>query len=101
CIEALLNKVIADARLFPPRCCGQNIDPEKVRILQGSSIMAAYNEKYGELADTNKIFCHVPDCSTYISKQHRSMGMELGSVRGATCPQCKSVTCVDCKGPKH
>ncbi|PPJ50189.1 hypothetical protein CBER1_05213 [Cercospora berteroae] len=45
CVEQRFKWAIADDALFPPRCCRQVIDPEKVKLLVDSKTMAEYHTK--------------------------------------------------------
>lgn len=45
CVEQRFKWAITDDALFPPRCCGQAIDPEKVNLLVDSKTMAEYQAK--------------------------------------------------------
>lgn len=45
CVEQRFKWAIADDALFPPRCCGQAIDLEKVKLLVDSKTMAEYHAK--------------------------------------------------------
>ena len=94
CLQELFNTSLVDESLFPPRCCRQPIDPEKIEEFLTPAIIAAHFEKKIEFETVDRTYCSDPRCSIFIHAEHIS-----GEC--ATCPECKKVTCTMCKAPSH
>ncbi|KFY00532.1 hypothetical protein O988_03272 [Pseudogymnoascus sp. VKM F-3808] len=94
CLQSLFKAAITDESLFPPRCCGQQIPLDKVRIFLTSELAQAFIEKKIEFETLNKTYCSVQTCSAFIDNSNIS-----GNV--GTCHECSSTTCTLCKAAAH
>lgn len=95
CVSALFRSAMTDESLFPPRCCrNHEISLDAARPLLSEELATRFQEKAIELRTTNRTYCHVPRCSTFIMPDTIT-----GDV--ATCATCGASTCALCKGPSH
>ncbi|KAF2717308.1 hypothetical protein K431DRAFT_233493 [Polychaeton citri CBS 116435] len=94
CLNSLFAATLKDETLYPPRCCRQPIPFDSVRLFLNGQLAAQFANKKEELDDKDKIYCHVPTCSTYINASHRVCDR-------ATCQACGERTCLVCKGSVH
>ena len=98
CLQKQFRLSMHDETLFPPRCCKTPYKIEQVRNLLGNELTAEFLGKYEELNDTDKIYCHVSTCSTYIATSYKDESAKVG-----VCPrpECAHKICLTCKGPHH
>ena len=92
CIEALLRSSLHGGP-FPPKCCYQEIsiyEDERVRSVLYEKLV----EKREELRSSDRTYCSVSTCSSFI-------GPSRISEINATCPVCGGITCVACKATSH
>lgn len=94
CLQTLLRAIITDESLFPPRCCQKPFEYMAIKPHLPEELAAQYESKKEELGNKNRIYCSIPTCSAFI-------GMDDRNDRVAVCPDCKSETCMACKGPVH
>ncbi|KAI4200377.1 MAG: hypothetical protein LQ346_002387 [Caloplaca aetnensis] len=96
CTVRLFTQVLQDESLFPVRCCRQAIQLSLVHHYLGSDLARRVEKKAIEYGTTNRTYCHIASCATFIDPGH---------IRGSTgtCPieHCKSQTCVLCKRAAH
>lgn len=96
CTVHLFTDLLQDESLFPVRCCRQDIPLSLVHHYLGSDLARRVEKKAIEYGSTNRTYCHVASCATFIDPGHihQSTG---------TCPreQCRSQTCVLCKTAAH
>lgn len=96
CTVRLFTEALPDESLFPVRCCRQNIPMSLVSSYLGTDLTRQVEKKAVEYATTNRTYCHVASCATFI---------EPGYTHGSTgiCPRehCGSQTCILCKKPAH
>ncbi|KAH7347558.1 ibr finger domain-containing protein [Plectosphaerella cucumerina] len=94
CVRELFTSSMADESLFPPRCCGQTIPIDSNIAILGPELAQSCQEKKIEYETTNRTYCHVPSCSTFIPPSQIR-------VYSAKCPRCSAVTCPFCKAEYH
>ncbi|KAI6849897.1 hypothetical protein KC332_g3618 [Hortaea werneckii] len=94
CLQTLFRATITDESLFPPGCCKQPFEFIAIRPHLPEELAAQFEAKKEELGNKNRIYCTRPTCSAFIGTDHRNE-------RVAVCPDCKSETCMACKGPMH
>ncbi|KAI7365836.1 hypothetical protein KC354_g4596 [Hortaea werneckii] len=94
CLQTLFRATITDESLFPPGCCKQPFEFIAIRPHLPEELAAQFEAKKEELGNKNRIYCTRPTCSAFIGTDHRNK-------RVAVCPDCKSETCMACKGPMH
>ncbi|KAI7341184.1 hypothetical protein KC315_g309 [Hortaea werneckii] len=94
CLQRLFNLVLTDESLFPPRCCQKPFEYPAIKPHLPEELAALFEAKKEELGNKNRIYCSRPTCSAFIGMDHRDG-------RVAVCPDCKSETCMACKGPMH
>ncbi len=94
CLDELFRLATDDETLFPPRCCGQPIPFQTVRLFIHRETSQRFSEKKTELETPNRTYCHEPTCSTFIPAEN---------VRetAAMCGKCGRWTCVSCKAQGH
>ena len=98
CLSTLFDLCIRDESVYPPRCCKQEIElSDKIKRLLGGRLLARFADMKREYDTKEKIYCHVPTCSTFIPTSVDT------NVEGnnATCPSCLKVTCIMCKAEGH
>lgn len=94
CLEILFTASLSDESLFPPRCCNQPLPHDSCRIYLPAELIGKFLAKKVELETPNRTYCHEPKCSVFVPTHFIS-----GDV--ATCPRCRTKTCVICKGATH
>lgn len=94
CLEGLARAAIADEAFFPPRCCKQPIPIQTTETVLASTIVGELRVKEVEYGTPNRIYCHVPTCSAFITPE--SIKNDV-----ATCSECSAQTCSICKGSTH
>lgn len=85
---------MTDRRLYPARCCQQNIPYEDVRMFLSQELRHDFEAKKPELDDQRPAYCHVPTCSTYIGHDQREDGK-------GSCSACDLETCLTCNRAAH
>lgn len=94
CLREQFEAATRSESSWPPRCCGQTIAAENIRVLLNPSLLARYAAKSIEWATTNRTYCHENTCSEFILPQ-------TITGRRARCPRCERVTCSECKKAYH
>lgn len=95
CLSNYISKAINDESIFPPRCCGKTIPLDGInQIFIPAEILGKYRAKELEYGSTNRLYCHLPSCSTFIPTQFIKDEV-------ATCVKCRNKTCTICKGASH
>ncbi|KAI6860698.1 BSD-domain-containing protein [Hortaea werneckii] len=94
CLQYVFRAILTDESLFPPRCCQKPFEYIAVKPHLPEELAAQYEAKKEELGNKNRIYCSIPTSSAFIGMDHRND-------RVAVCPDCKSETCMACKGPMH
>lgn len=95
CLTGVLRNAISEAGAFPPRCCRQEIQLVEVRRHLDPAFAADFERRALELATDNPVYCHDPQCATFIPPD---------TIRGADraqCPTCRRLTCAHCKAQAH
>jgi hypothetical protein len=98
CLASLFQASMKDESLFPPRCDGQAIPLNQVRFFLPVDLAKEFEERFVELSAKNRVYCHDPQCSTFIpwpASVERMEGEWL------TCPTCEKTTCAICKAAAH
>lgn len=94
CIQDLFHRSFKDESLFPPKCCGDILDPSAMRLLLSAEIIINYEKRKVELEDPNRTYCVVKTCSKYIPRANIYQDR-------AICPTCSTQTCALCKSAWH
>ncbi|TLD12387.1 uncharacterized protein PgNI_02749 [Pyricularia grisea] len=96
CLGSLFEASIVDESLYPPRCCQQRIPLDQNRIFLTPDLVGRFKAKEMELETSNKVYCHAPECSTFVPPRF------VNEVKNtAVCVKCKKRTCTICKGAAH
>lgn len=96
CIELLIRSSLSGGP-FPPKCCGNHIQFSEARLSRlnlPKDLSAKLEEKLEELNTSDRTYCSVLTCSSFIGPSHISGN-------NATCPVCRHITCVACKTAAH
>ena len=96
CILAYFQRALEDVSIFPPRCCNERIKLRDVSTFLPVGIQKVYSDKWTEhnTADKDKIYCANAKCSIFLFPEDICE-------RKATCPKCRVMTCLMCKGKHH
>ncbi|KXS97153.1 hypothetical protein AC578_3059 [Pseudocercospora eumusae] len=94
CTTRVFQQAMTDERFYPPRCCRQAIPFDDVRDYVDEQVARDFAKKEPELEDQQRVYCHVPSCSTYIGKDFRAAGV-------GSCPLCSATTCLTCQAASH
>jgi len=94
CLQKLFRASFTDESLFPPKCCGNILEPNAVRINLTGDIIKQYDIRKKEMEDPNRTYCSRENCSAYIDQENVYNDC-------ARCPDCTAKTCVTCKGAYH
>ena len=96
CIESFYRSSLSGG-LFPPKCCRQGIPiyaAKRIRKALPVDLRAKLDEALEKIETSDRTYCFVPTCSSFIGLSHISGN-------DATCPVCQSFTCVACKAAAH
>lgn len=96
CVKELFETALKDESLFPPRCCGNPIEIEKVKVFLNPTIEQTFNEKQIEYSTSNRTYCFYKPCSAFIPPNACNEDK-----RYARCQKCPRLTCLDCKQKHH
>ncbi|KAK1997829.1 IBR domain-containing protein [Colletotrichum falcatum] len=94
CIGELFQACLTGEFRFPPKCCGEPLPTDLDHDCIPADVMKRVRDKAIELSTPNRTYCRQPTCSTFIPKE--SINDDV-----ATCPECRTTTCVLCKGAEH
>ncbi|KAK2042074.1 IBR domain-containing protein [Colletotrichum somersetense] len=94
CIGELFEACLTGEFQFPPKCCGEPIPTDTDHDAIPAELMKKVRDKAIELSTSNRTYCRQSTCSTFIPKE--SIKNDV-----ATCPKCRTTTCVLCKGAEH
>jgi hypothetical protein len=94
CLVTLYTSAVADATLFPPRCCKLPIPLDTCRMVLPKGLIKEFDLKVEELATPNPTYCANAHCAKFIRP-----GKIVSDV--ASCVFCKEKTCVRCKSQSH
>lgn len=93
CLEQFVQHRVQH-NLFPIVCCQETLDLEEVMPYLTVSTRLALEARIIEMSTPDKTYCHNPACSKFVPPLAHSDG-------AATCTDCHSVTCVECKTAAH
>ncbi|PHH87705.1 hypothetical protein CDD83_8521 [Cordyceps sp. RAO-2017] len=90
----MFKLAVEEESLFPARCCNEAIPVDDHLDILSPELVERYRARDEEHRSTNRVYCHVPTCSTFCSGK---------AIREhiATCPKCGRKTCVKCKAAQH
>ncbi|KAI0757208.1 hypothetical protein C8Q80DRAFT_84286 [Daedaleopsis nitida] len=94
CLRTLYENAIRDEALYPPKCCQDTLDFDTLGEYLTSSIRDQYRRKAREYRTRDRVYCHDPACSSFLS----------GATAAPTCIRCTdcgSETCGCCKAQAH
>ena len=94
CLHQLFRLALTDTSAYPPRCCRQTIPFDRIMHHLSSDLVKDFAAKKPELDDPSPTYCHVPTCSAYIGDDNKQANI-------ATCPSCRTRTCILCKAAQH
>lgn len=94
CLATLLQLVMDDERMFPPKCCRQIIPAEEHLHVLSADVQRRYQERVVEFSTENRTYCSNPCCAEFIVPVHIKDDMGL-------CPHCGKTTCIFCKKASH
>ncbi|KAH8894220.1 hypothetical protein GQ53DRAFT_615292, partial [Thozetella sp. PMI_491] len=93
CLERNFKVGMSGEQNWPPNCCGVPFNVEASLITQaliGQDTVSLYRDVKEEFQSTDRLYCHVPNCSAFIPARDRTM-------RYGRCQNCQELTCCDCK----
>ncbi|KAG2050390.1 hypothetical protein BDR06DRAFT_891739, partial [Suillus hirtellus] len=95
CITDLFRSAMRDERLYPPRCCHQNIPLPQVRPHLTQAFLTEFELKAQEYGTLKRVYCVESTCSRFLGPLH-----DGGSSKIFTCPSptCMTMTCGKCRG---
>lgn len=95
CITDLFQSAMRDERLYPPRCCHQNIPLPQVRPHLTQAFLAEFELKAQEFGTLKRVYCAESTCSRFLGPLHDGDSSKI-----FTCPspKCTTTTCGKCRG---
>ncbi|KLJ06542.1 hypothetical protein EMPG_10060 [Blastomyces silverae] len=100
CFLQLVNTAMATERLFPPKCCLEEI-PQRIILDNLDHIRRdAYKLKVQEyaLAEPNRVYCPEPSCAKWVPPNKLKKGKKSTQ---RSCPYCRVEICALCRGVAH
>ena len=95
CLRELFEKSYKDETLFPPRCCGKNINVlGNVSLFLPRELEDPYRLRKIEVATKDKTYCADPACAKF-------MVPDTIKHQFCRCDKCGKWTCSKCKRPAH
>jgi IBR domain, a half RING-finger domain len=94
CLDLLFRAAMTNESLFPPRCCHQPISITLVRSFLTSQLVQDFNKKKIEFETPDRTYCWSSTCAAFIEAENI-----CGEV--ASCLECGSMTCTNCKEKAH
>lgn len=96
CMKMAFEGALRDEARFPVRCCPASgpFDIAEVEAHFDNGFISEYRHREAEMKARNRVYCHRPTCSTFITPQ------DIEGDR-ATCRACREQTCVRCKKEYH
>jgi len=89
CTTKMFEDSLKDESIYPPRCCQRELALETVSDMLGPEFVRAFMTKAIEVATSNRTYCYVATCSSYITN---GLGF---------CESCSVATCTQCKQAAH
>ncbi|KAG1874875.1 hypothetical protein F4604DRAFT_1903775 [Suillus subluteus] len=95
CITDLFQSAMHDERLYPPRCCHQNIPLPQVRPHLTQTFLTEFELKAQEFGTLKRVYCVESTCSRFLGPLYDGNSSKI-----FTCPspKCKTTTCGKCRG---
>lgn len=96
CLNEIVKIGLRQRNDWPPFCCDtEGMDLDAVRSSLDADVVDLLDRSREELDCNNPVYCHVPQCSKFIS-------VDTGGDQGqfVRCPKCHEFTCVECKAGK-
>ncbi|KAG2135249.1 hypothetical protein DEU56DRAFT_395303 [Suillus clintonianus] len=96
CITDLFRSAMRDERLYPPRCCHQNVPLPQVRPHLTQAVLTEFELKAQEFGTLKRVYCVESTCSRFLGPLHEGDS----AVKVFTCPspKCTTMTCAKCRG---
>ncbi|PYI24505.1 hypothetical protein BO99DRAFT_455544 [Aspergillus violaceofuscus CBS 115571] len=94
CIRELFVRSLHDQTLFPPRCCGQEIQLALVEGLLNEEELDNFNNRHIEHTTAHPVYCGNRACGAFVRP-------ELITGDRARCTGCLNLTCTMCMSPYH
>lgn len=94
CTTKMFEDSLKDESLYPPRCCQQDLALDSVSEELGLPFVTRFIIKGIEVATTDRTYCHVATCSTFILPCDITDSTAL-------CESCSAETCAQCKQATH
>ncbi|EEQ85426.2 hypothetical protein RJZ56_006493 [Blastomyces dermatitidis] len=100
CFLQLVNTAMATERLFPPKCCLEEIPQRIILDNLDHTRRDAYKLKVQEyaLAEPNRVYCPEPSCAKWIPPNKLKKGKKPTQ---KSCPYCRVEICTLCRGLTH
>ncbi|PGH02382.1 hypothetical protein GX51_04690 [Blastomyces parvus] len=100
CFLQLVNTAMATERLFPPKCCLEEIPQRIILDNLDHTKRDAYKLKVQEyaLAEPHRVYCPEPSCAKWIPPNKLKKGKKSTQ---KSCPYCRAEICTLCRGLAH
>ncbi|KAF7945125.1 hypothetical protein EAE96_009904 [Botrytis aclada] len=98
CFERLVITAMQTESRWPVKCCLNDIPHEIIVENISSNLSREFQLKASEqeIAAGDRIYCVKPRCERWIANEWINKGLKC-----ASCPSCKTKTCIICRGPWH
>lgn len=98
CLRQMTFIAMGNERMFPPRCCSQNIPPKTVLTTLASQEKVAFLNTTEEFktAPTERWYCPIATCGKWIPPK-----MLRSQSRFQKCPYCRTKICSWCRDKDH
>ncbi|KAI0724362.1 hypothetical protein C8T65DRAFT_691445 [Cerioporus squamosus] len=94
CVVGLFRAATTDESLFPPACCRQPFDFQRLRPYMDGELARLFEKKAREFSTQNRVYCSRASCSAFL-------GSGTNSATAISCSACGTQTCGHCKKAAH
>ncbi|KAG1780028.1 hypothetical protein EV702DRAFT_1024339 [Suillus placidus] len=95
CITDLFRSAMHDERLYPPRCCHQNIPLPQVRTHLTQAFLTEFELKAQEFGTLKRVYCVESTCSRFLGPLYIG---DSNKIFTCPSPKCTATTCGKCRG---
>ncbi|TFK87944.1 hypothetical protein K466DRAFT_521668 [Polyporus arcularius HHB13444] len=94
CVVGLFRAATTDESLFPPACCRQPFDFQRLRRHMDGELARLFERKAREFSTQHRVYCCRASCSAFL-------GPATNSATTMSCNTCGTQTCGHCKKGAH
>ena len=94
CVVGLFRAATTDESLFPPACCRQPFNFQRLRQHMDRELASLFEKKAREFSTQNRVYCSRASCSAFL-------GPATNSATAMACNGCGTQTCGHCKKAAH